>query len=309
VTKLSKGLIDYLRVRRALGYKLKQAGELLPDFVRYLDDRGLTHVTTTAALAWATLPRGTDPNWWSKRLIQVRGFAKYLHTIDSRNEVPPLDHLPHRQIRTTPYVYTDSDVTALLTATDTLRSPFRTATYKTLLGLIAVTGLRVGEAIALDDRDVDSTRGVLVIRKSKFGKSREVPLHPSTVRALAGYRRYRDRLAQRRRTKSFFVASVGTRLFYQNVHDTFLKLVYAAGLGERRPRRPTLQDLRHTFAIRTVIRWHRDQVDVESRLPLLSTYLGHIGPSSTYWYLTAVPELLEAATVRLERHANAKAKS
>jgi integrase len=169
-----------------------------------------------------------------------------------------------------------------------------------------VTGLRVGEAIALDDGDVDCTRGVLVIRKAKFGKSREVPLHTSTVRALACYRQRRDGLVQRRKTKSFFVANVGTRLFYQNVHDTFLKLVYAAGLGERRPHRPTIQDLRHTFAIRTVIDWHRAQVDVESRLPLLSTYLGHIGPSSTYWYLTAIPELLEAATARLERYAKAK---
>jgi integrase len=306
VTKLGKALVDYLRVRRALGFKLKRAGDLLPDFVRFLDHRGLAHVTTTAALAWATLPRGVDPNWWSKRLVQVRGFAKYLHTLDPRNEIPSLGHLPHRQTRTTPYVYSPGDVTALLAATDTLRTPFRTATYKTLLGLIAVTGLRVGEAIALDDGDVDCTRGVLVIRKAKFGKSREVPLHASTVRALACYRQCRDWLVQRRRTTSFFVASAGTRLFYQNVHDTFLKLVYAAGLGERRPRRPTIQDLRHTFAIRTVIDWHHAQVDVESRLPLLSTYLGHIGPSSTYWYLTAVPELLEAATVRLERHAKAK---
>jgi len=253
VTELGKALVDYLRVRRALGYKLKQAGELLPDFVRFLDRRGLAHVTTTAALAWATLPRGTAPNWWSKRLVQVRGFAKYLHTLDPLNEVPSLGHLPHRQIRTTPYVYSAGDVTALLAATDTLRTSFRTATYKTLLGLIAVTGLRVGEAISLDDGDVDCSRGVLVIRKAKFGKSREVPLHPSTVRALACYRRCRDWFVKRRRTKSFFVASVGTRLFYQNVHDTFLKLVYAAGLGGRRPRRPTIQDLRHTFAIRTVI--------------------------------------------------------
>jgi integrase/recombinase XerD len=213
MTGLDKALVDYLRVRRALGFKLKQAGELLPDFVRYLEDRGLTHVTTTAALAWATLPRGTDPNWWSKRLVQVRGFAKYLHTIDPHNEVPLLGHLPHRQIRTTPYVYTDSDVTALLAATDTLRSPFRTATYKTLLGLIAVTGLRVGEAIALDDGDVDRVRGVLVIRKAKFGKSRDVPLHLSTVQALECYRHCRDRLVPRRRTKSFFVANIGTRLF------------------------------------------------------------------------------------------------
>ncbi len=306
MTKLGRTLVDYLRVRRALGFKLKSAGDLLPDFVRYLERRGLAHVTTTAALAWATMPRGTDPNWWSKRLVLVRGFAKYLHTLNPRNEVPSLAHLPHRQIRTTPYVYSDGDVTALLAATDTLRSPFRAATYKTLLGLVAVTGMRVGEAISLDDADVDCTRGVLVIRKAKFSKSRETPLHSSTIRALTCYRQCRDRFMQHRKAQSFFIASTGTRLFYQNVHDTFLKLVYAAGLGERRPRRPTIQDLRHTFAIRTVIGWHRDHVDVESRLPLLSTYLGHIGPSSTYWYLTAVPELLEAATVRLERHAKAK---
>jgi integrase/recombinase XerD len=160
--------------------------------------------------------------------------------------------------------------------------------------------MRVGEAIALDQDDFDRRRRLLTIRKSKFGKSREVPLHASTIAALDRYQRERDRLAPRRRSKSFFISTAGSRLFYQNVHETFLKLVYAAGLGERRPR-PTIHDLRHTFAIRTVLGWHRDGLDVEARLPVLSTYLGHIGPSSTYWYLTAVPELLEAATARLER--------
>jgi integrase/recombinase XerD len=197
-------------------------------------------------------------------------------------------------------VYSAESLTALLAATDVLRGPFRSATYKTLLGLLAVTGMRVGEAIALDDTDVDRRRAVLVIRKTKFGKSREVPLHASTVQALERYRRERDRFASRRRSPSFFVSTAGTRLFYQNVHELFLRLVYAAGLGDRRPR-PTIHDLRHTFAIRTVLDWYRDDLDVEARLPLLSTYLGHIGPSSTYWYLTAVPELLAAATRRLER--------
>jgi integrase len=160
--------------------------------------------------------------------------------------------------------------------------------------------MRVGEAIALDDPDFDRRRAVLVIRKSKFDKSREVPLHASTCRVLVDYRTLRDRLAPHQQTPSLFVSTAGTRLIYQNVHETFLRIVYAAGLGDRRPR-PTLHDLRHTFAIRTVIDWHRARLDVEARLPLLSTYLGHIGPESTYWYLTAVPELLEAATARLER--------
>lgn len=300
---LRKAMADYLRVRRALGFKLKQAGQMLPAFVQFLDERGLSRVTTTAAIAWATLPRDADPNWWNKRLVVVRGFAKYLHTINPRSEIPSLDHLPHRRTRSTPYVYSAADITALLSATDTLRLPLRMATYKTLLGLLAVTGMRVGEAIALDDCDFDRRRGVLRIRKAKFDKSREVPLHPSTVQALDRYRRDRDRLVRRQRTTSFFVSSAGSRLFYQNVHALFLTLVYAAGLGVRRPRRPTIHDLRHTFAIQTVIGWHREQVDVEAMLPLLSTYLGHIGPSSTYWYLTAVPELLDAATARLERYA------
>ncbi len=300
MTALAKALADYLRVQRALGFKQKQAGEMLPAFVRYLEERGLTHVTTTAALAWATLPRDRDPNWWRKRLTVVRGFAKYLHTIDPRNEVPATEYLPLRRERRRPYVYEATDISALLSATSTLMTPLRAATHKTMLGLLAVTGMRVGEAIALDDSDFDRRRAVLVVRKSKFGKSREVPLHASTCRALVDYRRLRDRLASHQQTPSLFVSTAGTRLFYQNVHETFLRLVYAAGLGNRRPR-PTLHDLRHSFAIRTVIEWHRARLDVESRLPLLSAYLGHIGPESTYWYLTAVPELLEVATARLER--------
>ncbi len=300
MTALAKALSDYLRVRRSLGFKHKQAGEMLPAFVRYLEDRGLTRVTTTAALAWAALPRDCDPSWWSKRLSVVRGFAKYLHLLDPRSEVPSTEHFVARYKRRRPYVYEAADITSLLAATSTLKAPLRAATYKTLLGLLAVTGMRVSEAIALDDADFDRRRAVLVIRETKFDKSREVPLHSSACRALLDYRRLRDRLVPRQRTPSLFVSTAGTRLFYQNVHATFLRLVYAAGLGGRLPR-PTIHDLRHTFAIRTVLDWHRAQVDVEARLPLLSTYLGHIGPASTYWYLTAVPELLEAATARLER--------
>jgi integrase len=302
VIAFRRALTDYLRVRRALGFKLKREGRLLPDFVGYLEKRSAVSLTTVAAITWATQPRDARGNWWRKRLVVVRGFAKYMQTIDRRTEVPSLDHLPaHQGIRSTPYVYSSADITALLSASDTLRAPLRIETYRTLLGLVAVTGMRVGEAIALDDRDFDCRRGVVVIRKTKFDKSREVALHDSTVKALARYQRLRNRLIPRRRGSSLFVSLVGSRLFYQNVHETFLKLVYAAGLGERRPRRPNIHDLRHTFAIRTVLDWYRDEVDVEARLPLLSTYLGHIGPSSTYWYLTAVPELLEAATIRLER--------
>jgi integrase len=300
VTALRRSLADYLRTRAALGFKSKRDAGLLSQFVAYLDEHDSSFVTTAAAIAWAVQPRDVAPAWWTKRLVVVRGFAKYLQTIEPRTEVPSLDHLPHHRARSAPYVYSAVDVTALLSATDVLRSSLRTATYRTLLGLLAVTGMRVGEAVALDEGDIDRRRAVLVIRRAKFGKSREVPLHASTVVALERYHRDRDRFAPRRNSSSFFISTVGKRLIYNNVHETFLQVVYAAGLGNRRPR-PTIHDLRHTFAIQTVLAWYRDGADVETRLPLLSTYLGHIGPSSTYWYLTAVPELLEAATLRLER--------
>jgi len=189
VTRLRQSLADYLRVRRSLGFKLQQDGRLLPDFVRYLDKRGHTHVTTTTALAWSMLPRDARPRWWYQRLVCVRGFAKYLHTIDPRNEVPSLEHVQYTSTRSTPYIYSDIDIAALLGATETLRGAFRAATYKTLFGLLVVTGMRVGEVVALDDRDFDRRRGLLMIRKSKFGKSREVPLHSTAVTALERYRR------------------------------------------------------------------------------------------------------------------------
>lgn len=298
--RLHRALADYLKTRRALGFKLKRDGDLLPDFIAFLDARRCFYVTTEAAIAWASQPRDASPRWWTQRLIVVRGFATYLQTLDARNQVPPLDAFPQARSRSAPYVYSPEDLAALLSATDTLRSSLRTTTYKTLLALLAITGMRVGEAIALDEGDVDRRRGVLVVRKSKFGKSREVPVHATTMAALDRYRRERDTRLPRQLSASFFVSTVGKRLIYNNVHETFLRLVYAAGLGSRRPR-PTIHDLRHGFAIRTVLEWYRAGADVEARLPLLSTYMGHVSPSSTYWYLSAVPELLEAATIRLER--------
>lgn len=298
---LRRALADYLRVRRSLGFKLKAAGQLLPEFLTHLEQARSPIITTPLAIEWATLPQDVHPAWWASRLVAVRGFAKYLQTIDPLHHVPPLALLPHRRPRAAPYIYDPAEITALLAATTTLRHELRAETYRTFLGLLAVSGIRTGEAIALDDTDVDLRRGVLVIRKTKFGKTREVPLHRSSVEVLARYQHDRERLVPRQRSPSLFISTAGTRLIYQNVHETFLQLVYAAGLGERVPRRPRIHDLRHTFAVRTVLAWHRAGEDVEAKLPMLSAYLGHIGPSSTYWYLTAIPALLEAATARLER--------
>lgn len=302
MTRLRHRLGQYLQVRRALGYKLERAGRLLPDFVTFVHQARAPFITSALALAWATQsPRGTP--WWAAcRLGLVRGFATYVRALDPRTEIPPATLLPTAKWpRGAPYLYSDADVRALMAAAPAALAPFKSATYGTLLGVLASTGMRVGEVIALDTGDFDAAAGVLHIRHAKFGKSRQVPLHPSTCAALTHYGRLRDRTFRRPRSPSFFVSRAGTRLHYKNVHTAFLRLVRTVGLADQRPRRPRLHDLRHSFVVHTLLDWYRAGVDVEARLPWLSTYLGHVGPATTYWYLTATPELVTLAHRRLER--------
>ena len=300
MSPLHEALTDYLQIRRALGYKLERAGKLLPQYLGYLDDRGEQVLTIENALAWATLPAG-DANWWAFRLSVVRGFASYLHALDPAHELPPKDLLPRQTRRMTPYLYSEQEIQALMAATSSLSSPLRQTTYRTLIGLLSVTGMRVGETIRLDDNDVDLRHGVLTVRETKFGKTRELPLHRSTVDALRAYRRLRDRHQPTRVSDAVLISPAGTRLLYCNVSHTFVQLVERAGLRPRSARcRPTLHGLRHSFAVRTLLDWYRSGVEVQPRLPLLSTYLGHVHPKDTYWYLTAAPELLQLAAGRLE---------
>ena len=294
-------LDEYLSLRRGLGFKLERAGRLLPDFIAFLERHHAEAITTTIALAWAKQPPDGHPAWWAERLSIVRGFAKHLQAIDPRTEVPPTDLVPRQIRRATPYLYSEQDIARLIGAARELRIPLRAATYATLLGLLAVTGMRIGEAIRLDRQDVDWKNRLLVIRHSKFGKWREIPLHDTTIDALRAYARLRDRVGPRPRSSSFFLSTVGTRLIYMNVVTTFWQLLRTIGLQPRTGRcRPRLHDLRHTFAVRTLIEWYRAGVDVQARMPALSTYLGHFDPSSTYWYLSAAPELLALAAQRLE---------
>jgi integrase/recombinase XerD len=180
--------------------------------------------------------------------------------------------------------------------------PLIAATYRTLIGLLAVTGIRVGEVINLDRDDLDLDEGVLIVRQGKFGKSRELVLHPSTVTALRDYAALRDRTRPWTWTRAWFISSSGARLNYKNVHYRFHQLTQAAGLGPRSATcRPRIHDLRHTFAVTTLLGWYRSGVDVQARLPLLSTYLGHVDPGDTYWYLTATPELMRVVSKRLEQ--------
>jgi integrase/recombinase XerD len=303
MSRLHEALADYLSVRRAMGYKLERAGKLLAQFVGYLDDAGVETVTVEHALAWSMLPAESNINWWAHRLSVVRGFATYLSTIDPATEVPPTDLLPWRHRRATPYLYSDDEVAALLAATEMLQGALRTATYHTLLGLLTVTGIRIGEAIRLDRADLDVRAGLLVVRSTKFGKDRQVPLHPTTMQALTGYLSYRDQLLPHPDTAAVFISTAGTRLRYCNVNWTFLKLVDRAGLVPRSGScRPRIHDFRHSFAVNTVLDGYRSGADVQARLPLLSTYLGHVHPANTYWYLSAAPELLALAGRRLEDH-------
>lgn len=301
MNELRSALADYLQVRRSLGHKLTDTERLLGQFVTYCEDSGSVVVTTQVALAWATLPDGTDPSWWAQRLSKVRCFARWLQTLDPATEVPPTDILTGRPRRAVPYLYTDADVSALITAAGRLRFPLQACTYQTLIGLLAVTGLREGEAIRLARDDVCFDTGLVRVIGSKFGKSREVPLHPTSVEALRRYVECRDRLCPNPRCGSFFVSQSGTTLSGSRVRSTFHRLTQQAGLGPRSSRcRPRIHDLRHSLACRILIDTYRTGGDVQARLPLLSTFLGHAKPESTYWYLSAVGELLGLAAGRLE---------
>lgn len=301
MSTLGQAVSDYLALRRGLGFKLVRHGQLLPAFATWCEQHGHQSITVDAAVAWATSPAGADPDWWHTRLEVVRGFARWWSAFDPDTEVIPVDVLPARYHRADPYPYTDQDITALMNAAGTIRRPLRAATYRTLIGLLAVTGMRVGEVIGLDRDDIDWDQELLVVRDSKFGKSREVVLHPTTRDALDGYDQVRRRHRPRPATPAFFVSTTGTRLIYANVQHQFHLLTQAAGLPARSSRcRPRLHDLRHRFAVTTLLGWYRDGADVAARLPALSTYLGHTDPANTYWYLSATPELLTLAAQRLE---------
>ncbi len=293
----------YLAMRRRLGFKLSTFGQKLMSFVGYLERTGAPLLITAAAVAWAIdTPRSTDPVYWSRRLMVVRIFARHLQALAPATEVPPEDVLPHHYRRIPPHLFTPAEVAALLGAADQLRPVFRACTARTLIGLLAVTGLRTSEACGLDRTDVDLADGVLTVRGTKFGKSRQVPLHASTVDALRVYAEDRDRQYPAPSTPAFLMSTRGTRLDAHNLPHTFAQLVRTAGIrtpaGARRPR---LHDLRHTFATATLWHWYREGADVQARLPLLTTYLGHADPKSTYWYLSGAPELLALAAARVER--------
>lgn len=298
-----QAMADYLTIRRSLGYKLERAGRLLPQFIDYLEEVDAATITVEHALAWSTLPGNERVNWWAERLSIVRGFAAWLAAHDPTVEVPPAGLLGSRPRRASTTLFSETDIVALVAATATIRSPLRAATYRTLIGLLAVTGMRIGEALGLDRRDLDVGRGVLVVRSGKFGKARQLPLHRTTLDALVSYLADRDRLHPGADQDALFITTRGTRLAYGYVKVTFRQLIDRAGLaahpGSRPPR---LHDLRHSFVVNTVLDAYRSGTDVQARLPVLSTYVGHVDPAATYWYLSSAPELLAVAGQRLDEN-------
>ena len=289
MSALEQALADYLQLRHSLGHEMAEAGRLLPGLVAYLDARGLPTVTIEAALAWAQQapksPAGRVTTIGPRRMTAARGLARYLSGIDASTEVPPLGLMPRRGPWRQPFIYTSADIGALLAAARRrIVSPLRAATYQTLIGLLAASGLRIGEAIKLDRGDVDWAQGVLLIRESKFGKSRLVPQHPSCMQALAGYAQLRDQLQPETAEPAFFTSLNRKRLLYAVVQLTFRQLIDDVGIGAGAPWPPRLHDLRHSFAVRTLLGWYRAGEDVQANIPSLSTYLGHREPASTYWY-------------------------
>jgi integrase len=301
---LALHLDNYLKLRRQLGYKLRNSGYLLHRFVRFAQQERATFITTKLALGWATYPPHIPPVQKTRRLGLVRGFAQYVSVRDMRTEVPAAKLLPSRTARRAPYLYQAKDILRLIEATRQIDTncPLKGATYATLMGLLATTGMRVGEAIGLDRNDVDLTCGLITVRHAKGDKPRLVPLHRISRQVLRRYAVLRDEVFPHPFCSRFFVTERGTCLHYDSVNRWFRFITHQIGLchvGDRP--RPQLHALRHYFAIQTMLRWYRSKTDVEARLPELCTYLGHAQIRDTYWYLSAVPELLRLATRRCQR--------
>jgi integrase len=305
MSELSGHVEDYLRLRRALGFKLERAGHLLPQLVAYLEAAGVATVTSELAIGWARLPAHTQPNHWAQRLAIARGFARYLQALDPTAEVPPPGVFPTRRHRPTPFLWSQRDIRRLLQSTRALRPALRAATYEALFGLLATCGMRVGEAIGLDRDDVDLPAGVITIRHAKFDRTRLVPLHPTATEALSRYATERDRLCPRPRARAFFVSSAGTRLDRSGVSKTLRKITTSIGMRTESVH-PRAHDLRHSFAVDTLLRWQRSGRSVDEHIATLSTYLGHVSPADTYWYLSASPELMELAAGRLHTRYGAR---
>jgi integrase len=298
---------EYLEYRHRLGVRLHFEGWALRSFARYADDSGHRGpLTTELAVRWARLPADATPTYQARRLGVVRVFARHRAIFDPDTEIPPEGLLGPAPRRPTPHIYTEAELEALLAAARGLKSAtgLRPRTYATLIGLLICTGLRISEALRLARDDIDWGQRTLMIRQTKFHKSRLVPLHPTTIQALESYARLRDRCQPTPRTEAFFVSERGASISYQTVNDTFVNLrTHLPGPASPERRAPRIHDIRHTFACRRLLRWYAEGVNLDHAILSLATYLGHTQVKHTYWYLSAIPDLFALAVARFEQFA------
>lgn len=299
MSRLEQHLADYLRLRRALGYGLEREERWLGQLIDYLQAAGSQRLTSDLVISWARQPATAQPRYWSQRLGCARKFAVYLHTVDSSTQIPPTGVFPAQRHRPDPYLWTAEQIEALLNAAGQLRPALRGLTYQTLFGLLAVSGMRLGEAIGLHCDDVDLDDAVITIQHPKFDRPRIVPVHPTTSAALRDYATQRDRLCPQPHADAFLLSSRGNPLDRSQADKTLRAITTAMGIRTATVH-PRAHDLRHGFAVHTLIHWMREDVSVEEHIAVLATYLGHVSPAGTYWYLTGVPELMELAAGRLQ---------
>lgn len=291
---------EYLQLRRAMGHRLARHEQILSGFFAALAATGQDSITVDSAIRWACAPDGATPCWWAERLSAVRGLAEYIHSRDpDRAELIPPGAIAARTVRRVPYIYTDEQIRALISAASALHPTVRALTISTIIGLMAATGLRISECLAMNVADLDVGNNVLAVT-GKRGRPRLVPIHPSTTAALVRYRRATTALIDGPDAQAFFLTFIGTRVHASSAEVAFRsltdKLGYAAHPGTRRPR---LHDMRHTFSTNALVRAHREGADVDATVSVLATYLGHVSPVSTYWYLTATPQLLELVQAKV----------
>ena len=298
----------YLAARRSLGYELAVEGKELRRFAEYAESIGhMGPVTTELALRWAKLPADADPLYWARRLDVVRRFAQHQALVEAGTEIPPRGILGPSYRRPAPHIYSSEEVVALLAAAARLgpAGGLRPHTYGTLFGLLACTGMRISEALRLERSDVDLDVGAITVAQSKFRKSRWLPIHASTAHALLSYQAHRERYLPGARDEHFFLTEKGTSLKWHRTYMTFRCI--REGLGwTQRAVWPRIHDLRHTFAVRTLLRWYQEGAPIGNKITYLSTYLGHVKVADTYWYFSALPELMAIAAERFEAHGRVK---
>lgn len=300
---LTASLKEYMTLRRSLGYQLNATEYNLKKFIKYLKKKSYQYITVKLALEWATLPQNVKRSHWSQRLSIVRQFSRYRMAEDSRTEVIPPHLLSQQPSRAIPYIYSNKEIFQLLEACKSLSSlGLRHHTYFAFFGLMAVTGCRIGELISLNRDDFDVKNNWIIIRNSKCNKSRLLPLDKTTILQLKKYSEIRDQFPAHD-VNAFFLADKGTRITIWGARIAFIRISKQIGLrGQLDTHGPRIHDIRHTFAVNTLLNWYRKGINVDKKIMLLSTYLGHKKPTDTYWYITGTPELLAQATNRLKKN-------